>query len=224
MTKTLDEYVTEAVPYENELVLIHRPLLSHARSVFEKRFGVRGAVYNMLKDFKYYTGGWPSEDSPPRFDAFAEKTGLIIAWLHAIGRGDELNRFYSNYGIRVEVTDPIDLATVADEKKFDKALHRYYGSRAEELLNMDPQELACHLIDIGCDAQRDICNIADAIKIDIGEAVEKDHKISVSKFRDLVRLKSTINLGKSGEKIVEKIENEEEQYNILLQAASTAIG
>ena len=222
--ETFSEFITEAASYEDVLTLQHRPRLANARNAFQYQFNCDPKFFNLLKDLQYYTGGYPSDDSPPKIDVLVEKIAAVAAWYHALGKLDELNEALEKQcGMVISPTPNVLDPTAAPSQQPERA-EKYLNKidPSGDWAQKAPGELAQFILDEGCEAQRDICYNADQIKITIGEQVEAQYDMKPSRFRDVVRVQSKLNLAKDPTKIIENNEEQEEQFEKVVQI-STAV-
>ena len=223
--ETLETMIADAAVYEDDLTLNERPALTLCRNAFMHRFNIDPKFYTLLKDLQYYQGGYPSPDSPPKIDTFIEKVAEVAKWYNALGKLDEFNAaLQSACGMKiVETTAYVDPTSVpsASPAKAEKYLEKIDPSKAYE--NMTPPDLAQYLLDEGCNVQGRICHKADQIKITIGEQVKAKYDIEPSRFRDIVRVQSKINLAKDPTKIIESNERTGEQVDKVVSVSDTIV-
>ena len=205
---TDSEIVSKAVEVEAELEEKFRKDLSETRKSFASYFGVGKDVFTFLKDLEYYQGGYPNQDSDPRSKVLMDKFGTALTWWLSLGTNQTyIDYLKDTYGITIQwdgiTANPIDAAENNDTNDKRKSL-------ASEYLKQ------------GCGDQKEICERADKIKIDIYEEFAAQHSgISMPRFRDIVRIAYAESIEDEAKAIKKRddLENKKEEYEDAVEVA-----
>jgi len=137
--------------------------------------------FRMMKDFQYYRGGYPSENSPARIDAFVDNIANIAILSDIVG--------YTELTDKLAALD-IHL-TVGPKAKMQPGTWKNTKS-LDSITNEPPRTMAGKISQFwkwmkeACELQSEICKKADVIKITHADAVEKQMSMQKSDYRDCV--------------------------------------
>lgn len=142
--------------------------------LFSAIYGEPASLLKTLSDMNYYLGGYPSPDSPSRISAFSKRFGAIAKYYSLLGRLNEINSHLAEFGVRIE---PIETSQVhisregLNAKKVSKHLDRAIRTFNFQYID-DPKEMLEWFLNQTKALQREICQKADQIKIDLYSEVE----------------------------------------------------
>lgn len=179
------------IRYELNEVL-HKKMSNIAKA-FSMAFSKTPSIYKLIKDTKYYTGGYPNENTPPRLESITRMIAEIVHGFKYIGQLDEVNTYLKNYGITIDIekseydTMPLYKNIVDSDKKMKK---NFYACASDALEGQFPEtnsELFKKLLEIGLSLQKEICEKADLIKVDSATSIEENLGISKACFINAVK-------------------------------------
>lgn len=190
---TIEKEFEEAVEIRKELNDIHWKDYEALKVTFAALFGEDAKALKLVSDMNYYTGGYPSESSPPKIDVLLGNVGTVARYFNLVGRLEEMNRILGGYGFRLErlsgADDPKMSSDALDSsKKVKKAMNRAYETFGFNADGKSPREMVEWFLDQTHGLQHTICTMADEIKIDIFDSVEKklEKKLDKSGFNTTV--------------------------------------
>lgn len=163
-----DEF-EEAVEIRKELNGVLWKDYAALKVVFGAIFGESPSLLKTLSDMNYYTGGYPSPDSPSRISSFTKRFGIIAKYYALLDRLPELNSHLAEFGIHVQ---PLETSQIhisregLNGKKVSKSLDRAIRVFGFNYID-DPKEMLEWFLEQTHDLQGEICQKADAIKIDL---------------------------------------------------------
>jgi hypothetical protein len=210
----LQQAVEKSSETRFELNTYHWPKLSAIQNVMAQVFGIPlSFVKNLHQAYYYRNGGYPSENSPPRYDPPARKAAEMYIMLSMIGKEGYIENIFKEYGITISFdTQPemnFDLRGVEDD--FSKHLEK---SEMDINFNgpLSDEEIFDYFLEAMTEVQADICNMADSIKIDAFEKIDKQFpkKLKKNKFLNVVKIKAA---QKQSEEKAEKQKGETVHYN-----------
>lgn len=197
MSETYAELLEECAEIRTEIDEVHSARYGQLRSGFEAMTGLKGSIFKKANDLIYYTGGYPSESSPPKSEVFADEIAGVLRVLKALG-SDFMVNLLQRRGVKVEVSD---LTYPSDRDEFVKHLGTEVwpeGSREVDALkrmSAEAQEL-----------QKTICVMADEIKLDLAERVKDDFQIEKPAFLKAVKLSSMVQRQGKSDKARERVD------------------
>jgi hypothetical protein len=203
----------------------HSKEISILGKIYKGYFNRNPGEFKVAKDIRYYTGGWPKEDTPAKAKQLANKIADAYMILSFIGYSADLNMYLMQRGLQlvpydgdVQLDDHSkfyahslleDLDWKSDKKR-RKLVEDNWNALFDYDVPTDPKEMLKALIDRACDKQARICELSDEIKIDMGEEVQSECEIKVGNFTRAVNLKYQIQKGKDVTEIVDKIVKDSE--------------
>jgi len=209
--KVFEENVQDGSLVRYEINEDHAPILGALGQLFQNLFGRQSKEFRYAKDIKYYLGGWPSEDTPPRAQSLANRIADAHSVLSYIGEADELVGYLADRGLRLE---PIKASYHEDEllaeadweldEKRSKKVKKLWKELFDVSIPTDKVEILTKMMDAACTKQKIICDLADQIKIDMGEKVKEECEIKVGDFTRTVNFKYQVDKGKD---ITEKLDD-----------------
>lgn len=204
----------------------HSPILGKLSKIYKGFFGRDPKEFRYAKDIFYYKGGWPSPNTPPRAKGLADHIADAYMILSFIGKDKELEDYLAARGLKLEPIDPdgFDYSYLLEDIDWtlDKKREKMVKENWEELFGTtkvpdDPKEVLTKLMNVACDKQKVICELADKIKIDKGGYVEEECEIKVSDYTKAVNLKYRKTKGQDITDTLENIEKEVENTSTVLE-------
>jgi len=201
---------------------VHHARYGALKNIFKEFFQMAPSDFKRLVDLKHYDGGYPSPDSLPRRESLAKYVSSMLTLQDFVG-DESLKRALAARGIEVKINSSLTPRTInevtqnMDSKVYDKVTNasKVSGFKLEDF--KDTREMLKALIAEGDSIQTTICSLADEIKIDLGEAAEKEDKILKSNFVKAVSIEAKRgrkNFHDTIEKSLERVENMEKSLEI----------
>jgi len=136
----------------------------------------------LASDLNYYRGGWPNEDTPPLTETIGRKFASAIRMLAWGGDPEVYQAFlaeFKKHGITITVDEVVGTNALSERalEKIAAKMERY-GSNADVEMALEKaggvaaSELARHVIKSCNRLQKEICENADAVKIEKGDLAE----------------------------------------------------
>jgi hypothetical protein len=181
----------------------HAPILSKLSKIYKGFFNRDPGEFRYAKDMWYYKGGWPSPNTPPRAKNLAKHIATSMMILHYIGKDNELNEYLKEYGFKIEFIDETKFYNegllLEIDWKLDNKRKKLVEDNWKDLFGTpvpsDPKELLSNMMNLACNKQKVICELADQIKIDKGQKVEEECKVKVGDYTRAVNLKYKLQKG-----------------------------
>ena len=192
----------------------HAPVLSFLYRLYKGLFNRNPSEFRAAKDAKYYRGGWPSPNTPPRAKSVADRIADVYSVLSFAGESSDLEMYLRDRGLKLI---PIDDSTYFNdfllsdiEWKLDKKRTKMVEAAwsylfGDDKMPDDYKEIIKRMLDAACIKQQVICDLADQIKLEKGKKVEEECSVKVSDYTRAVYLKYKIQKGKDVSKDIEKI-------------------
>ena len=215
LKSTFNESVEIRERIQNELRQDYKDLKSLVETACDK--SIDGSTFKLIVDMYHYKdGGYPNLTSKPKHVDVLQKFSDIVRILNFIEMDEFL--YIDTYGIKVEITNPIeDFQIVGDMLDTIKS-HGYTGTTFKEFL--------AESVLRGSNIQTTICQCSDEIKDKSKEVeetanIKKKHYMSsvMTEFRR--RDAANDNNVKRLEKIEETIDAEYESYVAAMALLST---
>ena len=140
--------------------------MNKIQRLFVDRFGIPLKQAAGLNQFYHYkNGGYPSEDSPPRYKQAAEKLGYMFLGAECIGEENLINDYLeSEFGLKLTRVDAKPVLKVKPETKKSKTLFKLSGVSARIQKITAPKKLFRALLEEMDNIQVNICQMSDKIK------------------------------------------------------------
>jgi hypothetical protein len=174
--------------------------------------GIETHDYKLIHDMNYYKGGYPKEETPPKLHTFLNKFIVVVKWFQFMGWFEKIDKYLREAGISIVITMPIEDGEIfqdykgnsKDSKKFIKAWSRIYPEQEPETKFKTVRAVMDECLERSYDIQKDICDLADSIKIDAAGNVESECEILKPHFMKAVVLKYKENKNAERGKGIEK--------------------
>lgn len=145
-----------------------------------------GAEFSRVKDYLYYTGGIPKDDSPAKLETLVKNLAVAIKWLNYIGKEHLLERWLNEYGILLRISHPNKYNTFMNARGNDENV----------------QDCIAAAFETACEASSSITEKTEQIKVDSFEELpdeirySKENKrgINASQFDNIVTIKALKNI------------------------------
>lgn len=202
----------------------HSPIMGKIAKIYKGFFNRDPGEFKYAKDILYYKGGWPSPTTPPRAKSLAKHIFEAYSILHFIGKDGELNDYLKEYGLKLEfVSGETDFyytgLLLETDWKLDGKRKKMVEENWKELFDTkvpsDPKEVLNTLMDLACNKQKIICELADQIKIEKGEMVEEECGVKVGDYTRAVNFKYRV---QKGQDITEKVDKVVEDSENTIEA------
>jgi hypothetical protein len=193
----------------------HAPELSALGKIYRGYFNRHPRELSFAKDVYYYKGGWPKETTPPKAQAIANKIADAFLVLKYVDLAEDLEHYLAERGLKIEfIHDNVleETFEADNEYKSDKKRSKLVDNWKElfdyPLPEDDKASILKALLLRGADKQKTICELADKIKIEKGEAVQEECDIKVGNYCRAVNLKFKLQKGKDIGEDLQRIEDE----------------
>lgn len=211
-----EDALSQAAAVRVELEEIHRASQNRIRKIFEILTNEKSNDFNFVKDLQYYTGGYPTPDSPPKIESFRQQVAAMVRLYGAMGLLDNLKIYFREAGVEIDFcgTDNYSVPLLEVPEKAEKLWSDEFAggkvprTNAESLKELMQRALA---------VQKDICILADRVKIDMAEEVEAQFGITKGAFMKAVEIKTAEQRGKSVDEKIEKIQEAREALDKALE-------
>jgi len=151
----------------------------------------------------YYQGGWPSADTPPRYQTLAHGLVETLAVLRLVG-ASQFERYLNDLGVTFEPKSPVGVRVT---KSLEESLA---NSRVSYTDAPEDAEEGCRwLMARAQGVQKRVCELSDKVK-DEAATVEEAHGVSRTAFMRAVGAKK-LELSKGRSDMVVKIDEVLEQ-------------
>ena len=147
--------------------------------------------FKVVNDWIYYLGGgWPKDDSKGRMEQALDHFATAYIFLTVVGRGKMVEDHLRKYGISIRLDgDMIDAQIFNLTKSQKENIKKFWEKTFQnEQMPKNSVELLKKLIDKGQTTQREICQLADKVKIDLAKQVEYQCDVKKSNFMQCVTL------------------------------------
>ena len=191
-TERIQKVLDKCGATRHELNTVHWRKMRGIQRAFSKMLDVPKKVSGGLNQyFHYKNGGYPSENSPPRYEDAAEKLANMFIGAEFIDESEVINRFLEKkFGLKlVRVRHAAKLKRKALAPLEQRKLQDMGISHLEEI--KDDKKLFSELHKIMDETQCNICQLSDSIKYTGFAQVEKKMKgLRKSSFIRLVGTKA----------------------------------
>lgn len=177
------------------------------RALIFKRVFSNDKDYKLLVDgLYYYGGGYPSENSPGRMEDLVRKAASFINYYRLVGESNLVIDEFAKYGIGIFENSPIPNGELSlDSIQYIREIIPDFETNHNiELENTDKADLLTTLFNDGRAFQKDICRLADIIKLDHQPRILKDFSIVKHEFDKLLGVAKRRLLTQNVDKIVNK--------------------
>jgi hypothetical protein len=154
------------------------------KQIFEER---DDNDYILIKNLRYYQGGYPSENTPSRLHSMLDKFIKAILYYYFLGNTDASD-YLKAAGIEIKVSKPIDNLKI-DVKKLPAWFQEKWSDQIKEDIPDNTKEFFDVLLTQGEQVQSIICNLADEIKVNEAPKVEEQCKVKKPHFINSVNMK-----------------------------------
>lgn len=188
--QTYEDYVLRSGEAKRDLEVVYNPIFKHLKTAFSIMFSSEdfsGADFKRLSDMRYYQGGYPSPNTPPKEHALARQVAAIITLEDCVEKR-EFVAFLGTMGISCEQKKPVSadyLVSKDDEKKLREA---WEGAGIDKEIPTDRKEALKLMLDRAQNLQKEICEVSDSIRVNAAEEVEDKFKIRKPAFLKAVSL------------------------------------
>lgn len=162
------------------------------KKYFDSIFPLYKGNFKAISDWIYYLGGgWPKENSKGRMEEALDKFSTAYIFLTLIDKQNIADNYLNKYGIKVSIE-----SKNLEKIKFDltkKTISKFQNTW-KNIFN-DNKTFPSNSIDLikllivkSQELQKDICDLADMIKIDIADEVKDICDLSKRNFLQCVSL------------------------------------
>lgn len=170
--------------------------MNELKKSFENIFDIEKKFFNKYKDIKYYTGGYPSESSPPKIDSMIEPISELL-YLFEFVNDTQLKDKFKSLGINISFDENIENKYTNDTMTRNQMI---------EMFNI--------LVNDALVLQSDICLKSDEIKINNFEDINNFVDIDKSVYNTLVNVYYRQLKELEIDKIREKIKKSKESFEL----------
>jgi len=198
----------EGAKIQEELKVDHQSRMSRGRKLFKMMFGQKPGVFAFVKDLVYYKGGYPKDTTPPKIEPFLEKVGHFVLMYEALGNLDQINGYMkAKYGVELKVADVGANVYVDGSVKYDEKIEKVWAATfGFQDVPHNRKEVLKMLMEDALVTQKDICCLADQVKITLADKAESEFGIQRGPFCRAVGMKVAENAGKNVDEKLQKIE------------------
>jgi hypothetical protein len=183
-----DAIVADSVKTRREINEVHWAKMNDLSKRFQDLTGLNHKDFQLAKNAIYYQGGWPSPNTKPRVETAVANFAQLCRVLQYLGRDQQLKECFEQFGLKVEVTPIASTPTPMVQTIMDEAVA----------------------------LQRVICQMADSIKIDAADKIEKNCEVLKPHF--LTNVKILAKKGKGS-----KIERDVEAFQLTTESATSIV-
>lgn len=204
----------------------HRPILDNLGKLYELLLNRKSSEFKFSKDILYYTGGWPSDNTPPKAKSLATNIADAYTLLSFIGEENDLNYYLGKRGLKISVDENFHKLYL-----LNKVDYKFKSSKLKKIKDiwedtfefgfpekMPMQQILRFMMDLALATQKNICQLADKIKIESGKHVAAECGVKVKNFTEAVTLKYRENKGRD---IDDSVESKELDLLINLETLET---
>lgn len=181
--------------------------------LFQAIWGEEHSTFKLVNDSLYYQGGWPSESTPPRLHSHLDKVGKLFKYYEAMGLEDEINAYLKDkYGLEVSRTEeykPVTDRCMSPSVAMELMMELFPGEY-REAMERPMTDMMFSLFSEGMDLQREICGLADRIKIMEAREVKEKFDIEKDHFVTAVSIKAKEIKGTAIDRSVIRVEKDVE--------------
>jgi len=184
----------------------HHPRIKKLSEIFSRVFGEEGKIFKLIEGMLYYTGGYPSENSPPRLDELVERFANVCRYYAFIDKDIEITNLLEKHSIVVNITKMKNDAfkPTPEDKEAIKKLFKELN--IDESMPQTKLDLFNKIMNEALDEQKIICQLADTIKIDDASVIDEQCEIIKSAYIKAVNMKYKEMKDKSIDKDVQRID------------------
>jgi hypothetical protein len=165
MTKNITKIIDDCGNIRVTLNQVHWRRMNCIQRTYSKLFGISiKAAAGLNQYFHYKDGGYPRDNSPPRYADAADKIANMFIGADYIGESDVINKHLERkFGlklVRTKAAPPLKM------RKITKDLNKnFVAAKIEHLKGItDPQEMFMALLQEMDSTQITICQLSDKIK------------------------------------------------------------
>lgn len=163
----------------------------NVKKMFDTVWPDHSGHFKVVNDWIYYLGGgWPKDDSKGRMEQALDHFATAYIFLTIAGRGKMVEDHLRKYGISVRLDgDMIDAQIFNLTKTQKESIKKFWDKTFPgEQMPKNSVELLTILINKGQELQREICQLADKVKIGLVKQAELQCDIKKSNFMQCVTL------------------------------------
>ena len=203
--ETYEEALGAAADLKVEIADVFKPQISRQSKIFQGLWKPwKGKDLAFVRDIMLYQAGYPQEESRAKIEGFRDKLAALVHIYDALGNLENLNSYFAELGLSVEVTNP-SIFNAALHEIAPKVQEQWDGQFFGETLSATPPEALSRLVDISKITKFDINAIEQQID-EIAEEVEIEFNVKKSAFKRAIQLSVAEKMGKSVEEKLEAIE------------------
>lgn len=195
--KTVEESAETRVDIDVNLRSQYKGLMK----TFEAGFLNEPKVFKRIVDILYYTGGYPTENTPPKFEQLVDDFAQVVTFLKLLENPKVEDRLQEVWGITLNMPDK---KFTLEVESFDEAWKKYVAvdEPAPDNAPLAMKELTNRAMAI----QGEICQKSDSIKRDNATKIEEECSIKKPTFMSCVMVKAKAK--KKCDPVLVKVERE----------------
>lgn len=203
--ETYEEALGAAADLKVEIADVFKPQIARQAKIFQGLWKPwKGKDLAFVRDIMLYQAGYPQEDSRAKIEGFRDKLAALVHIYDSLDLLDNLNGYFAELGLRVEVTNPSVFNTSVYDVK-GKIKEAWDAQFFGEEMPVEGPEILSKILDIAKITKFDI-NVIEQQIDEIAEQVECDFDVAKSAFKRAVSLMVAEKTGKSVEEKLEAIE------------------
>lgn len=201
--------VQEASETKYDISEQHSPVMRNISKMFKMVYGENPKKFNTVKNMLFYTGGYPTPNTPAKLDVLIEQFVATYKYLAILNKHHDIARKLLNNGIHIEINSNVlhDGTLNISPKQFKKFIKSYKRVFGDVELPKTQHELLNMMIDKALNEQRIINEMNDQIKVIDAEQVQQECEVEKPYFMKAVSLKYKTLKNKPIEDDIKKIED-----------------
>ena len=204
--ESYEEALSAAADLKVEIADVFKPQISRQSKIFQGLWKPwKGKDLAFVRDIMLYQAGYPQEESRAKIEGFRDKLAALVHIYDALDNLDNLNSYFAELGLRVEVTN----SSVFNQSLYEtppKVKEQWDNQFFGEDLPAPAPEALAKLVAISKITKFDINAIEQQID-EIAEEVEIEFNVKKSAFKRAIQLSVAEKMGKSVEEKLEAIED-----------------
>lgn len=201
--------VQEASETKYDISEQHSPVMRNISKMFKMVYGENPKKFNTVKNMLFYTGGYPTPNSPAKLEVLLEQFISSYIYLSILKKDGDFVRTLANNGIKISIDESLlkDGSVDLYPKQFKKFIKMWKQVYGDDEVPKSKHELLNLLMDKALNEQRIINEMNDQIKVIDAEQVQQECEVEKPYFMKAVSLKYKTLKNKPIEDDIKKIED-----------------
>ena len=189
MSTEINDYINKSSELKYELTEVLNKESTRFANIFTGMMNIKPAIFNKIRDLKYYRGGYPSENTPAKSIALVDNIAPLLITLEYFG-DDELKNLFEERGITITFNDAKDLveAEITAQTNNDFESYRVANDITKSQLKQeDRTRIFKELLERSMKTQEKICGANDILNLEHAPAAESLMNLKKRDFFDCVK-------------------------------------